>query len=67
MHTEGANAVYIMASRELFDGIVEAIQREKSLKKYRRDWKINLIQEANPHWEDLYESLFAVPRGPLTP
>ena len=52
---------------EQFDGIVEAIQREKSLKKYRRDWKINLIEEANPSWEDLYESLFAEPRGPLTP
>ena len=52
---------------EHHDSIVTAIQREKSLKKYRRDWKINLIEEANPSWEDLYESLFAEPRGPLTP
>jgi putative endonuclease len=34
--------------------IVEAIQREKSLKKYRRDWKINLIEHENPYWEDLF-------------
>jgi putative endonuclease len=33
--------------------IVVAIQREKSLKKYRRDWKINLIERENPNWEDL--------------
>jgi putative endonuclease len=33
--------------------IVEAIQREKSLKKYKRDWKINLIERDNPNWDDL--------------
>ncbi len=34
-----------------------AIQREKQLKCWRRDWKINLIEEQNPHWEDLYNKL----------
>lgn len=34
-----------------------AIKREKRLKKYNRDWKINLINEKNPHWDDLYESI----------
>jgi len=37
--------------------IVAAIQREKSLKKYRRDWKINLIERLHPHWDDLFEQL----------
>jgi putative endonuclease len=37
--------------------IVGAIQREKSLKKYKRDWKLNLIERANPHWNDLLEEL----------
>jgi putative endonuclease len=37
--------------------IVEAIQREKSLKKYRRDWKINLIERDNPTWDDLLPQL----------
>ena len=37
--------------------IVEAIGREKSLKKYRRDWKINLIERENPDWRDLYPAL----------
>ncbi|HEY8383177.1 MAG TPA: GIY-YIG nuclease family protein [Microvirga sp.] len=39
---------------ESYDRIDEAISREKSLKKWRRDWKIRLIEEMNPEWEDLY-------------
>ena len=34
-----------------------AIQREKQLKKWRRQWKINLIEKKNPNWDDLYEEL----------
>ncbi len=32
-----------------------AIQREKSLKRWYRDWKIKLIEDFNPEWRDLYE------------
>jgi putative endonuclease len=39
---------------ETHESILCAIQREKSLKKYKRDWKINLIERENPYWEDLY-------------
>ena len=28
-----------------------------ALKRWRRDWKINLIERNNPHWIDLYESI----------
>jgi putative endonuclease len=35
-----------------------AILREKQLKKWNRAWKIRLIEEANPRWEDLYPALF---------
>jgi putative endonuclease len=42
---------------ELYNQITEAIAREKELKKWRRDWKIRLIEEMNPEWEDLYLSL----------
>lgn len=35
----------------------EAIAREKKLKRWRRAWKIALIEEGNPHWEDLYPKL----------
>jgi putative endonuclease len=34
--------------------MTEAIQREKSLKRYPRDWKLNLIERDNPDWIDLY-------------
>jgi putative endonuclease len=42
---------------EAYDRIDEAIAREKALKKWRRDWKLRLIEEMNPEWEDLYLSL----------
>ena len=38
---------------EPHDMIVDAIAREKSLKKYRREWKINLVERDNPQWNDL--------------
>lgn len=34
-----------------------AIKREKRLKRYNRQWKMNLIERANPQWQDLYEQL----------
>ncbi len=37
--------------------IENAIDHEKRLKKWRRDWKIRLIEELNPDWRDLYETL----------
>jgi putative endonuclease len=44
---------------EEFADVEEAIQREKSLKRYLRAWKINLIERTNPHWADLYPALLA--------
>jgi putative endonuclease len=35
-----------------------AIQREKQLKKWNRAWKIRLIEETNPNWDDLYPTFF---------
>ncbi len=42
---------------EAYEQITDAIAREKELKKWRRDWKIRLIEEMNPEWEDLYLTL----------
>ena len=42
---------------EQFDQIEPAIQREKTIKHWSRDWKINLIERDNPHWTDLWGSL----------
>jgi putative endonuclease len=46
--------------------IEAAISREKALKRWRRAWKIALIEETNPQWLDLWDSLNAVPEGPLS-
>lgn len=39
------------------DSIEGAIVREKQIKKWKREWKINLIEERNPYWNDLYVSI----------
>jgi putative endonuclease len=44
---------------ESYDEPVPAITREKELKKWRRDWKIRLIEEQNPEWRDLYPTIVA--------
>jgi putative endonuclease len=44
---------------EVFDDINAAINRETRLKKWRRQWKIDLIQKENVLWDDLYEKLTA--------
>jgi putative endonuclease len=42
---------------ECYDDVPTAIAREKELKKWRREWKINLIEHTNPEWTDLCETL----------
>jgi putative endonuclease len=42
---------------EIHDTAEAAITREKELKKWRRDWKIRLIEESNPAWVDLYPGI----------
>ena len=37
--------------------IEDAIAREKALKAWRRSWKIELIEQANPEWRDLFEEI----------
>ncbi len=44
---------------EEFGEIEQAIEREKRLKRWRRAWKIQLIEEHNPEWEDMYEKINA--------
>jgi len=44
-----------------FADVEAAIQREKTLKHWVRQWKINLIERENPHWVDLYPALLALP------
>lgn len=39
---------------EKFETIQEAIKREKQIKKWNRAWKINLINDFNPNWDNLF-------------
>ncbi|WP_075289079.1 GIY-YIG nuclease family protein [Pararhizobium arenae] len=57
---EGFTAKYRAENLVWFEthpNIVLAIQREKSLKRYRREWKIELIEGLNPTWLDLFERI----------
>ncbi len=42
---------------EIYDDAITAITREKELKKWRRTWKVRLIEEGNPEWIDLYPEI----------
>ena len=52
-----AHGVTRLVWYEMYDRIVGAIARERMLKKWRRDWKVRLIEEANPHRSDLCPTL----------
>lgn len=42
---------------EIHETAQQAIRREKTLKRWLRDWKIALIENDNPYWDDLYQHL----------
>ena len=44
---------------EVFENVEDAIAREKRLKKWNRAWKMRVIEEMNPNWNDLYEEICA--------
>jgi putative endonuclease len=43
---------------EAFDDLEEARRRELQMKEWRRAWKLKAIEEMNPDWVDLYDTLF---------
>jgi len=49
--------VHKLVYYEQTNDIHNAIQREKELKKWNRQWKINLIEKFNPNWNDIYDVL----------
>ena len=50
-------AVYRLVRFEFYETMPEAIAREKQLKRWHRQWKINLIESDNPDWHDLAPGL----------
>ena len=45
---------------EQFKYVNDAIYREKQLKKWNREWKIDLIKKRNPEWFDLFDNIFGL-------
>ncbi|MFQ5564176.1 MAG: GIY-YIG nuclease family protein [Parvularculaceae bacterium] len=63
-HKEGRGSLFtrkygvkLLAYYETFDDVRYAIAREKELKKWRRKWKLELIESVNSNWDDLYLTL----------
>jgi putative endonuclease len=63
-HREGAidgftkrYGVHRLVWFETHETMTGAIQREKNIKKYKREWKVNLIERNNPDWHDLFPYL----------
>ncbi|RKY76174.1 GIY-YIG nuclease family protein [candidate division KSB1 bacterium] len=54
--TSKYNVHKLVYFEESFD-ITSAINREKQLKKWKRKWKLELIEKYNPNWKDLYEDI----------
>ena len=50
-------SVHRLVWYELHESMESAIKREKSMKEWKRAWKLELIESANPDWEDLYHAI----------
>ncbi len=48
--------VHQLVYYEMASEVTAALRREKQLKKWKRAWKIELIEKNNPQWKDLYET-----------
>ena len=57
-------SVYRLVHFEAFADMETAIAREKQLKRWHRQWKINLIEQGNPQWDDLAVGLGFEPLPP---
>ncbi|MFA6988776.1 MAG: GIY-YIG nuclease family protein [Candidatus Gastranaerophilaceae bacterium] len=55
-HSQKYNLIKLV-HYEIISSVEEAILREKKLKNWHREWKINLIKRFNPEFKDLYEEL----------
>ena len=49
--------IHLLVWFECYDDPLTAIGRERGLKKWRHDWKVNLVEKTNTEWVDLFESL----------
>ncbi len=49
--------VHSLVWYEMHEDMASAIQREKQIKEWKRQWKLELIEKVNPGWRDLYDGL----------
>lgn len=49
--------VHKLVYYEVYDDPENAILRKKRMKKWNREWKINIFRDRNPDWQDLYDTL----------
>ena len=49
--------VHLLVWFEVHENMASALTREKAIKEWKRQWKLKLIETANPKWRDLYEDL----------
>ncbi len=50
-------SVHSLVYYEIYGNIDDAIAREKRMKKWKIKWKLKLIEEFNPDWKDLYDTI----------
>jgi putative endonuclease len=48
---------HLLVYFEITTNIESAIVREKNLKKWKREWKLGIIEKNNPEWKDLYDEI----------
>ena len=65
-HRDGLGSEFVWKHRlfrlvciQCFASVLDAIAQEKRLKKWRRHWKIQLIERDNPDWRDLFDELLS--------
>jgi putative endonuclease len=60
------HGVYQLVYAEFHESMADAILREKRMKRWRRAWKIELIERDNPDWRDLYDEFVPGSGSPLS-
>ena len=50
-------SVHTLVWYQVFDTMPQAIRNEKQIKEWKRKWKLELIENSNPEWRDLYEDI----------
>ena len=58
--------IHLLVYFEFHTRMEDAIQREKPMKRWRRKWKLELIETNNPNWHDLYPGLVPGVGSPLS-